>query len=251
MIYSPLVPIEEYWVPLNVLDIRPNTYEISSYGNIRRIADKYPIKAQILLNEYGAYRIVNLVSISTTKPKKYLVHRLVGIVFIPNPYNLPQINHINNNGMDETPLNLEWATPEYNTQYQETIKGIFLDNLTNYEIYRMIESGLSDEDIIDCLKLPVDSQYIQMIRESVIRNNPVSEYDFANRVVNSSKYPNDIIVKVCELFQFGMTHKDYIQIASIIGADISDNKKAAAFYMYCKNIYTRKHHTHISSNYIW
>lgn len=81
MLIFPLELENEYWVNLNILDIRPNVYEISNYGNVRRIEDKFPIKAQILINEYGAYRIVNLVTIYGSKPKKYLVHRLVGIIF--------------------------------------------------------------------------------------------------------------------------------------------------------------------------
>ena len=139
---DPIV-FDEIWVSLNVLNIKPDTYEISNYGNVRRLEDKYPIKAQILETEYGCYRIVNLVTSSQTnrKPKKYLVHRLVGLVFVSNPNNYQQINHINNNGMDELFSNLEWVTPQYNTDYQKTTNKYYLDNKTNYNIYRLIESG--------------------------------------------------------------------------------------------------------------
>lgn len=250
MIYSPLVPLDEYWVPLNILDIRPNVYEISNYGNVRRISDKFPIKHQILLNEYGAYRIVNLVSTTTAKPKKYLVHRLVGIVFVPNPYGYPQINHINNNGMDDCTTNLEWVTPEYNTNYQYMINGTFLDNLDNYAIYKMIEDGCNDSDIISTFP-HIDLSYVEMIRESYIRNNPKSEYDFDNRKVNSSRFPNETTAIVCKLFESGMDYNDYKDIAKIINVDINDDKAKATFRMYCKNLYTRKHHTHISKNYNW
>ena len=69
MIIFPFELEEEYWVPLNILDIKPNVYEITNYGNVRRIRDKYPIKAQILFSENGAYRIVNLANTSKPRPK--------------------------------------------------------------------------------------------------------------------------------------------------------------------------------------
>ena len=49
------------------------------------------------------------------------VHRLVGLAFIPNPKNYPEINHKDevktNNAVD----NLEWCTNLYNTSYSKAI----------------------------------------------------------------------------------------------------------------------------------
>ena len=42
------------------------------------------------------------------------VHRLVAMAWIPNPHNLPQINHINGNRRDNRPENLEWCTGSQN-----------------------------------------------------------------------------------------------------------------------------------------
>lgn len=252
MICTPLIPIDQYWKQLNVLDIRPNVYEISNWGNIRRIEDKYPIKAQKLINKYGAYQIVNLVTIHSSQPKKYLVHRLVGMVFIPNPNNYPQINHIDNNGMNNCDMNLEWVTGSYNTNYQKRINDILLDNKENYEIYKMIESGKSNKEILSCFENKIiTDDYIEMIRESYTRNHPISEYDFDNRKVNSSKFSNSTIEFICSLFQSGLDYRNYKEIASRINEDISSENKMDTFRMYCKNLYTRQHHTHISKKYIW
>ena len=90
-----------------------------------------------------------------------------------------------------------------------------------------------------------------MIRQSVIRNNPISEYNYENRRVNSSKFSNDIIVYICKLFENGYTNKDFKKIAELIGLDISSKNKLETFRMYCTNLYKRKHHTHISKNYNW
>lgn len=178
MIIFPFELEEEYWVPLNILDIKPNVYEITNYGNVRRIRDKYPIKAQILFSENGAYRIVNLANTSKPRPKKYLVHRLVAMLFVPNPYGYPYVNHMNNNGMDETYRNLSWATPEMNNQHQWKSLKSSLSNLGNYKIYSMINEGHSDQEIIREMNSHiVDKDYIESIRQSWIRNNPISEYN--------------------------------------------------------------------------
>ena len=49
--------------------------------------------------------------------KQHLVHRLIAQAFIPNPDNLPFINHIDENPANNQISNLEWCTLQYNTEY--------------------------------------------------------------------------------------------------------------------------------------
>lgn len=49
--------------------------------------------------------------------KTYLVHRLVAEAFIPNPENLPYINHRDENPSNNCVYNLEWCSASYNLTY--------------------------------------------------------------------------------------------------------------------------------------
>ena len=51
------------------------------------------------------------------KPKYFKIHRLVAMMFIPNPDNLPQINHKDENKANNSVENLEWCTGKYNVNY--------------------------------------------------------------------------------------------------------------------------------------
>jgi hypothetical protein len=78
------------------------------------------------------------------------VHRLLGIAFIPNPLNLPQINHKDGNKNNNDLNNLEWCTHQENIKHSRDVlkKCIGEDNgnakLTNEQVkeIRKIEGTL-------------------------------------------------------------------------------------------------------------
>lgn len=48
---------------------------------------------------------------------QYGIHTLVAMAFIPNPNNLPCVNHIDENKSNNSLDNLEWCTWQYNNTY--------------------------------------------------------------------------------------------------------------------------------------
>lgn len=49
--------------------------------------------------------------------KQYYIHRLVAMAYLPNPENLPQINHKDENKTNNCLQNLEWCDSKYNNNY--------------------------------------------------------------------------------------------------------------------------------------
>lgn len=74
-----------------------------------------------VLNHKGYYTISFRVN---GKDKRFLLHRLIATAFIPNPYNKPQIDHIDTNKSNNSIENLRWTTQLENMNNQTTISKI-------------------------------------------------------------------------------------------------------------------------------
>lgn len=67
------------------------------------------------------------------KTYKKLVHRLVAMTFIPNKNNLPEINHIDKNVLNNNISNLEWCTRKQNLNDSYSTKS----PTRNYKVVRL------------------------------------------------------------------------------------------------------------------
>ena len=147
---------EEIWKDIEGLE---GEYAISNKGNVKNLKT-----GRILGERYGnhGYRFVNL------KGKEYTVHRLVALAFIPNPNNLPQVNHIDEKKNNNNVSNLEWCSASYNTNYSIYKCSCKIKQLTkdselvktwesSWQIER--ETGYDQGNIIKCCRGKIRSAY--------------------------------------------------------------------------------------------
>ena len=109
---------KEIWKEIDGLE---GLYEVSSHGRVRNIRT-----GRILgggYNQYG-YRFVKL------KGKTYYVHRLTALVFIPNPDNLPEVDHFDENKRNNDISNLRWVTASENQRHSAHQKSCKIKQLT-------------------------------------------------------------------------------------------------------------------------
>lgn len=108
----------------------PGLYQVSNAGRVKSLSHvkrtwkggEYLTEERILIpQEAREYLRVNLCNDGDCNLK--LVHRLVGIVFVPNPENKPYINHINGNKKDNRACNLEWTTQSENQLHAINVLG--------------------------------------------------------------------------------------------------------------------------------
>lgn len=86
-------------------------YEICENG-VRNIVTKKELKPKININGYPAFQLSKNGHIGST-----LIHVLIAIQYIPNPLNLPEVNHIDRNKMHYAISNLAWVTGKQNSQH--------------------------------------------------------------------------------------------------------------------------------------
>lgn len=96
-----------------------NEYQINQFGEIRTLKDSPKLKKYNVLkpqiNKRNGY--VYQMLYKNGKEKLLRVHRLVAMAFLPNPNNLPQVNHKDGNKQNNSVDNLEWCEQSYNMKH--------------------------------------------------------------------------------------------------------------------------------------
>lgn len=101
-------------------------YEVSNLGRIKSLKSNQGGGEKIgygLLDKDNGYMRKDLSYIDENGKKKhklYFVHRLIAIMFIPNPNNKPQVDHRDTNRTNNRVDNLSWVTPKENLNNDKT-----------------------------------------------------------------------------------------------------------------------------------
>lgn len=102
--------MKEVWKPVVGYE---GLYEVSSDGRVKSLFRyKKELKPNITRNGYATVELFK-----DKSSKRLLIHRLVAMAFIPNPDNLPQVNHIDENKLNNDVSNLEWITAKENMNF--------------------------------------------------------------------------------------------------------------------------------------
>lgn len=114
----------EIWKPVKGYE---GLYEVSNLGRVKsleRVVNSHPAGCKRTLpekirighiNKKLGYVMIGL-SVNNVSEQVY-IHRLVAEAFIPNPNNLPMINHKDEDKTNNSLENLEWCTAKYNMSY--------------------------------------------------------------------------------------------------------------------------------------
>ena len=155
-------PVAETWRPVKGYE---GYYEVSDLARVRSL-DRWvasnnknlpdmvflpgKIKSQYL--HKSGYFYVRLQKEGDRRTLK--VHRLVAEAFVPNPDNLPQVNHKDENKQNNLPSNLEWCTQQYNMTY-----GGRLDRLSDVNSKKPIEQLTLDGQHVAYYKGRKDAEH--------------------------------------------------------------------------------------------
>ena len=201
-----------------------NLYEVSNYGEIRSCDryikgnknSKYLKKGKLISISYNHKGYARVRLSKDNVSKMYFVHRLVAQAFIPNPNNLPQVNHKDEVKSNNKIYNLEWCTNKYNHNYgtgierakencdyesiskklskevyQFDLKGTFIRKY--YSVTSVSKYGFKPECVINCCKNRKNSYKKYLWSSNKIppmyikKNNPTSkmvyQYDMDYKLI--------------------------------------------------------------------
>ena len=162
--------IQEIFLPL---DNYPN-YEVSNYGNVRNK------KTNKILKNFDTGKGYCKVELNG---RKLLIHRLVALVFLPNPENKPCVDHIDNNKKNNELFNLRYATHQennFNTKLSS-------NNVCGYKGIQFIKKLKKWRSVITINKQPIHLGYFSKIDDAITARRKKSHELFGQFINNCEK----------------------------------------------------------------
>lgn len=120
----------EIWKPIANFE----NYEISNYGRVKSLNYNHANQERILVPEVTKKGYLRICLSKNNIKYKFRIHRLVAEAFIPNPDNLPQVNHKDEDKINNCVYNLEWCDNKYNNNYGTKIERAIKTRMNKLEV---------------------------------------------------------------------------------------------------------------------
>ena len=177
------------------------------------------------------------------------VHRMLAEIWIDNPYEKEQVNHINGVKTDNYLSNLEWVTRSENALHAHKLDLLSLNcvygedcNLAEYSdeivhaICKDIEAGLRNVDIV--CKYGVSPSYPKYLKAGKLRTCITSQYNLS-KFKNSRILSEQTVRWICNKIVEGLKNKEIL--------NLSTNPKVTLAII--KQIRSKKTHRQITQEY--
>ena len=133
-------------------------YMVSNLGRVKSLNYSNTGKEGILNARDNGKGYLRVILWKDGKDKKYRINRLVAQAFIPNPDNLPEVNHKDEDKTNNRVDNLEWCSRQYNIEYSQgkaviginKVSGLIVEFPSASEASR--QTGINSRNICACLK---------------------------------------------------------------------------------------------------
>lgn len=188
--------IEEVW---RTIEQYPN-YMISNLGNVWSKRREKQLKPCVNSSNYKKYVLSG---------KNVYAHRLVAEAFIPNPNNLPEINHKDGNKWNNYVENLEWVTKSENALHAFENGLRTIDGYTRYKVAQtahrfstkdiedikiLFEDGYSKKEIAEKYNC-ANSVICNILNGNTYIQIDLSPYDVARLIIDHLNQLRDIYLK--------------------------------------------------------
>jgi hypothetical protein len=149
--------MEEIWKPIEGFD----NYKVSTLGRVYRIQGYGCKKERFITPKYDKYGYILYKLYNKGSYKFKLAHRLVAEAFIPNPDNLPEVNHKDCVRLNNSVDNLEWCTTEYNQNFRKV-------NSTKHKDVNAVLQINSDGEVLNSYRnIREASNYTDIIQNRI------------------------------------------------------------------------------------
>lgn len=150
----------EIWKPIEGYE---GIYSVSNYGRVKRLQRTmynsgtkggiYTIREKILTPRVNTKRhgYCEISLHKNGKEKRFKIHRLVAIAFIPNPQHLPEVHHKDGNKKNNNVSNLEWVTSKQNKEHAWLNK--LINSNHRKRPIKCNESGICFESVVQASQL--------------------------------------------------------------------------------------------------